>query len=262
MSIYSDLIEHIFFERHSAGDTVVPFEREDLRTAALTLKLELPKNLGDVIYSFRSRRPLPASILETQPEDKEWVIEGTGTSSYVFVLAPINRIVPRPNLATTKIPEATPEIVSLYALTDEQGLLAKLRYNRIIDLFLGIVAYSLQNHLKTTVRGVGGIEIDELYVGVDRHGRHYVAPVQAKAGSDQITAVQAKNDILYCREKFPNLICRPIAAQFVREDLIALFELTLGEDGIEVVDERHYQLVPSEEIRDSDLAAYKTRGVP
>ena len=39
------------------------------------------KNLGDVPYSFRYRNVLPNSILETQPEGKEWIIVGPGKVS-------------------------------------------------------------------------------------------------------------------------------------------------------------------------------------
>ena len=92
---------------------------------------------------------------------------------------PINRIVPNRELVTVKIPDATPEIIAKYALSDEQALLARVRYNRLIDIFLGVTTYSLQNHLRTTVKGVGQIEIDEIYLGIDRYGAHYVMPVQA-----------------------------------------------------------------------------------
>jgi len=42
----------------------------------------------------------------------------------------------------------------MYALGDEQALLAKLRYNRLLDIFTGVVCYSLQNHLRTNVPGM------------------------------------------------------------------------------------------------------------
>lgn len=51
-------------------------------------------------------------------------------------------------------------------MSDEQALLAKVRYSRLVDIFLGIAAYSLQNHLRTSVVGIGQIEMDELYVGI------------------------------------------------------------------------------------------------
>ena len=80
-------------------------------------------------------------------------------------------------MLATKIPDATPSIVEKYALDDEQALLTKLRYNRLIDIFTGVTCYSLQNHLRTTVPGIGQVETDEIYVGVDKLGRQFVFPV-------------------------------------------------------------------------------------
>ncbi|MBP6582396.1 MAG: hypothetical protein KA204_02820 [Chromatiaceae bacterium] len=174
-------------------------------------------------------------------------------------LVRINRILPNQELVAIKIPDATPEIVNAYALSDEQALLAIVRYNRLIDIFLGIAAYSLQNHLRTTVSSIGQVEIDEIYVAVDRNGRQYVLPVQAKGGSDQLSVVQTKQDIACCSEKYPSLICRAISAQFMANNLIALFELTVENDGVKVVDEKHYRLVPSDQIDDGDLRTYSQR---
>ena len=253
---YGALIEHVFLRRHSEGATEIPFVREDLVEAARELGILTPKNLGDVIYSMRYRTPLPDSVLETQPEGKEWTIVGTGTSRYSFKLVRVNRIFPNPTLMAIKIPDATPEIISSYALSDEQALLAKVRYNRLIDVFLGMPTYSLQSHLRTTVREVGQIEIDEIYVGIGRRGQQYVLPVQAKGGADQLAANQIKQDILYCRQKFPDLICRAISTQFMDDNLIALFELTLEHEEPRVVEERHYRLVPSDQISPEDLNSY------
>lgn len=260
---YAALVERVFFGAaygsYKAGATSLTFEREDLERAARELDIKLPKNLGDVVYSIRYRAPMPKTILATQPEGLEWIIEGAGRSLYRFALVPINRIMPNRELVTVKIPDATPEIITLYALSDEQALLAKVRYNRLIDIFLGVTTYSLQNHLRTTVRGVGQIEIDEIYVGIDRYGAHYVMPVQAKGGNDQLGSVQAKQDLACCAEKFPGLICRPIAAQFMDDDKIAMFELTLEGDQVKVVDEGHYKLVPGDQISADDLSAYRRR---
>lgn len=170
---YQALIETIFLASYRKGKDTIPFTREELLANADVLGIRLPKNPGDILYSFRYRNPLPPKILATQPPGKEWVIEGKGRARYEFHLVPINRIEPNPNLVTIKIPDATPEIIRVNSLSDEQALLAKVRYNRIIDTFLGITTYSLQNHLRTTVKGMGQIEIDEVYVGVDRHGCQY-----------------------------------------------------------------------------------------
>ncbi len=256
---YKALVRKIFLDRHKKAATVVPFERADLERAASTLKIDLPKNLGDVIYSIRYRTPMPEEVLATQPKGKQWIIEGTGRSQYAFKLVPINRIAPNASLVQIKIPDATPEIIATYALSDEQALLAKVRYNRLVDIFLGISVYSLQNHLRTTVKSIGQIEIDEIYVGVDRHGQQYVIPVQAKAGADQISVVQTRQDILCCQAKFPDLMCRSISAQFMADETIALFEFTLVDDQVKVVEERHYRLVPADQISPEDLKSYSRR---
>jgi hypothetical protein len=184
------------------------------------------------------------------------VIEGRGKSLYAFRLVAINRILPNPQLAPIKIPDATPEIVSAYALSDEQAVLAKVRYNRLLDIFLGVAAYSLQNHLRTTVSGLGQVEIDEIYVAIDKRGRQYVLPVQAKGGNDRLSTVQTRQDMACCEEKFPQLLCRAISVQFIKDDLIALFELSRFGDDIRITEERHYQLVPASQITREDLRAY------
>ncbi len=162
-------------------------------------------------------------------------------------------------MTETKVPDSTPGVIAKYALNDEQALLAKLRYNRLIDIFTGVACYSLQNHLRTTVPSVGQVETDEIYIGVDRRGAHYVFPVQAKGGHDKLGVVQIEQDFALCADKFPSLICRPIAAQFMGKDLIALFELEHGENGIAVTMEKHYRLVPPKEVTATDLDTYRNR---
>ncbi len=149
---YSQLIEHIFNENYRKNAQEVNFRREDLVSAAKELGIALPKNLGDVIYSFRYRIALPESIRKLAPDGLEWVIRSVGQAKYKFSLTSMPYIIPNPLLAQIKIPDATPGIITRYALNDEQALLAKLRYNRLIDIFSGVTCYSLQNHLRTTVR--------------------------------------------------------------------------------------------------------------
>lgn len=167
---YQALIERIFFAHFKQGDTEFEFMREELEEGAEALGFARVKNIGDVPYSFRYRNKLPDSILQTEPKQREWVIEGAGRGIYRFKLVKKTRVVPREDLITIDIPDATPELIRAYALDDEQALLAIVRYNRLIDTFLSLTTYSLQNHLRTTVEGIGQIEIDELYIGLDRHG--------------------------------------------------------------------------------------------
>ncbi len=254
---YSQLIEKIFEHRYKKKAQSFEFERIELEKAARDLDIVLPKNLGDVLYSFRSRTELPKSVRDKAADGKEWIIEGVAKSKYRFRQVSISRIVPREELVTIKVPDATPEIIEQRALGDEQALLAKVRYNRLVDLFLGVNAYSLQNHLRTTIgRGVQ-IEIDEIYVGIDRHGRQFVIPVQAKGGKDRQGVVQIQQDAAWCARAFPDLICRSVAVQFMAQRRIALLELTVQAESVKVIDEKHYQLVPFDQISAADLKSYR-----
>lgn len=255
---YNVIIEKIFFDNYKAGVTRFEFQRDDIKDAANALNIVIPDNVGDLIYFFRFRKDLPDSIQATHPEGRSWRIELAGHGVYRFVLGSANRIVPNPSFKRIKIPDATPELISGYALDDEQALLAVVRYNRLIDTFLGITTYSLQNHLRTTVKGMGQIEIDELYVGVDTHGCHYVIPVQAKGGNDKISVVQTTQDINACNEKFPGIACRAISVQFMDESVVAMFELTIQDEEIRIVEERHYLLVPNDQLDPAEIRAYRT----
>lgn len=253
---YQAIIARLFADNYSKGVTEFEFMRDDAAPIAISLKIKLPKNIGDIFYSFRYRNEFPETIRETAAEGFEWIIEGAGSGRYRFKQVRLSRIVPREELLTIKVPDATPEIITAYALGDEQALLAKVRYNRLVDVFLGITTFSLQNHLRTTVKKVGQIEIDEVYVGIDRHGRQFVVPVQAKGGNDKHGVVQTQQDILCCAEKFPNLICRAVSAQFMSEGRIAMFELAAQDGEIKVVDEKHYQLISAKNISTTDLQQY------
>lgn len=256
---YQAIMAEIFRRKHRKGLETLAFEREEVASVAKALDIELPKNIGDAIYSFKYRNPLPDSILETAPEGYEWILSGAGRAKYEFRLVKPAEIIPRSDRVVIKIPDATPEIIAAHALGDEQALLARVRYNRLIDIFLGITASSLQNHLRTTVKGIGQIEIDELYVGVDRNGAQYIVPVQAKGGKDKHGRQQTEQDIACCAEKFPELICRPVSAQFISGNKIAMFELIEQDGDIKVASEEHYELVPAAAIGPDDLALYRSR---
>ncbi|MDO7910009.1 endonuclease [Pseudomonas sp. 22-AL-CL-001] len=255
---YAAIIENIFFTHYKPGEHEFQFARSEIIIVAAHLEIALPKNIGDLIYSFRYRYDLPPSILETAPNGLEWIIEGSGQALYKFRLVKLNRIIPNESLITIKIPDSTPEIITAYALSDEQALLAKVRYNRLIDIFLGITAYSLQNHLRTNLKGIGQLEIDEVYVGVDRYGRQFVIPVQAKGGSDKHGVVQTHQDIAFSQKKYPNLLCRAVSAQFMSSDRIAMFEFAIQDGEVKVVEEKHYRLVPSASITSQDLFLYNS----
>jgi hypothetical protein len=256
---YSAIIEKIFLMKFRRGMREVEFERGEIEKVAKELKVKLPKNLGDLVYSFRYRAPLPESVRLTAGRGQAWIIRPAGKARYRFALVADRPLAPNENLTTTKVPDSTPGVIAKYALSDEQALLAKVRYNRLVDIFTGVACYSLQNHLRTTVSAMGQVETDEIYIGVDKKGVQYVIPVQAKGGKDKLSVVQIEQDMAVCAEKFPSLVCRPLGAQFMPNDIIALFEFESGDQGIGVASEKHYKLVPPEEVTEADLQAYRQR---
>lgn len=259
LNAYSAIILDIFNRYYTPGATDFEFTRQDIADSAARAEVKEPKNLGDVIYTFRYRKPLPKAILDTQPDRFYWLILGAGDAKYRFRLSRLCYIEPTRGLLVRKIPDATPEIIAQYALSDEQALLAKVRYNRLIDIFLGVTAYSLQNHLRTKIPNYGQIEIDELYVGVDSQGAQFIVPVQAKGGNDKLGVIQTIQDVTFCetQERYKHCVPRTVSAQFMDGDVIAMFELTFDGDDVSIVREKHYRLVGASEITPAELAVYK-----
>ncbi len=258
-NVYESVITRVFLGAWRSGHRAVDVSRRDIEKAAAELDLD-PKNVGDLVYTYRYRRQLPREIAEKCPRGHVWLIRGVGAAKYRFVAVTEEYafVRPRPRLAETRVPDGTPGVIAKYALDDEQALLANFRYNRLIDIFTGVASYSLQNHLRTQIPGIGQIETDEIYVGIDKQGAHYVFPVQAKAGRDTLSVVQIEQDFAMCAKKFPNSICRPIAAQFVSAKKMALFAFSLNSDGeAEILTEKHYILVSPAEITQAELEAYR-----
>lgn len=256
-SRYDQIIEYIFKAGYKKGNTEVPFERADIDKAADKLKLDRILNLGDLIYTYRYRKALPAAVAATAPKDHEWIIEGTGSAKYKFELTDMPWVIPQKGLTVVKVPNATPGIIDMYALNDEQALLAKVRYSRLIDVFTGLTTYSLQSHMRTQIEDLGQAETDEIYVGMDRGGAHYVIPVQAKGPSDKVGIVQIRQDFSIVESKFPDLIPLPIAAQSTSDDKIALFAFEKLGGKVSIKMEKHYSLVPPEDLSEEELASYK-----
>jgi hypothetical protein len=253
------IIEGLFYNHYTEGIVEIPFSRDEFSRMAEQLGVDLPKNLGDIIYSFRYRTELPDSINRTAPEGKHWIISPHGRGHYRFTLVNIPKIVPSTFLAEIKILDATPGVILKYSMNDEQALLARLRYNRLIDIFTGLTCYSLQSHLRTTVTNMGQVETDEIYIGVDKRGAQYIIPVQAKGRVDKIGVVQIDQDLAMCAQKFPPLICRPICSQLMEENLIALFEFEQTSEGVRILEEKHYRLVSPDELSPEEIQIYCNR---
>ena len=265
-SLAQRIIAKIFADHFKPGLRELAFRREDLIEAAETLGEPRPKNLGDIIYSLRYRIPLPDSVRNKAPKGSEWAIFPGGAAVYVIRAVPINLIEPRRGLRTIRLPDSTPGVIARYAMSDEQALLAKLRYNRLLDVFTGLACYHLQSHFRTSVTVTNPIdgnsspsqvETDDLYVGLDEHGAHYVLPVQAKGGTDALSVIQIWQDFRVAEQKFPDLLARPVAAQFISGGKIALFEFEEPNNEITIARERHYELIPPDQLTVEELRSYR-----
>ena len=239
---YKQVLSLVFHKYYKKGLHIIEFSQEDLVEQANISDISI-KNIADIKYSINNRTALPQSIIDTQPPGLEWVIRaGTGKGRLAFHLVPFSRISPKKDLALIEIPDATPDIVRDNMTGDEQSFLTIVRYNRLIDIFLGIVTYTLQNHLRTTVNN-SQIEIDEIYVGIDSEGKKYIIPVEAKGGGDKNGIVQLEQEINYCAQNYGEMTCRAVAVKFVNTTDVVMFELVVINNVVQIKQERHYRLI-------------------
>jgi hypothetical protein len=246
MSIYDRLVSEVFRRHDGANQDEFEFERDEM-AEILQEWGESVRNLGDVPYSYRGgRRVLPENVASTG----EWVIEGRGKGRYAFRRLSRSPYISVPlDLQVIDILDATPDIILRYGGEDEQGLLARVRYNRLVDIFLGITTYHLQGHVRAYIKDSGQVEIDDLYLGVDTDGNQYVIPIEAKTADEQLGVVQVTSLNAFARETFPDLILRPVAVKSWSDDSIFFmrFNETLDCDKTQVIQYRRYRLVSDEE---------------
>jgi hypothetical protein len=241
---YEQIIRDAFFRNWQEGCREFVFSRDEI--AGLSLGLS-PKNIGDIIYTYRYRRPLPDDILAAAPKGRTWIIEGAGDGLYRFRAVAASSFEPSVDAPIIILPDHTPEEVLEHGSTrDEQAVLATLHYNRILDLFMWCRLERKQSHWRTKVTGLGQIEIDDVYIGVDgKTGDEVVVTVQAKRDRDRVNAVQIMQDIRACRERDDGRVCRPVAVHYdslSRRLALMEFGETACGTSVNIVAERHYLL--------------------
>ncbi|MHB8147566.1 MAG: hypothetical protein ACYDGM_09965 [Vulcanimicrobiaceae bacterium] len=266
------IIRGLFEEYHTRASRSFDFDRSDITTIARRLRLSVPKNLGDNIYAIRhGREELPDDIKALAPKNKSWLLLPNGRGKYRFHAAARTFLPPDDSLEPTLIPDATPQILNRYDPGDEQAVLARILYSRLIDIFLGVAAYRMQSHLRTTIKHFkdSQIEIDEVYVGTEQSGAHFLIPVQAKgyAAKERISCVQLICDSYWCAEAFPNAVARVLAAKIIRKETvgrtkdimtIALIEAKIDHKyNVTKSRERHFKLVPSSLLSDAQVKRYR-----
>ena len=76
-TVYARIITQVFRNHHTSGCVEFTFDRSELEAAGRSLGIQ-PKNLGDLIYTFRYRQDLPPTVRRTAPEGKVWYIAPAG----------------------------------------------------------------------------------------------------------------------------------------------------------------------------------------
>ena len=89
---YLDIIKWVFRRNFKDGSTEVCFARSELAEAARDLGLDVPKNLGDIVYSIRYRTEMPAEINQLAPAGMTWALFPAGRSHYAFRPVAVNQI--------------------------------------------------------------------------------------------------------------------------------------------------------------------------
>lgn len=207
--LYDRVIIEMFRRVYKSNIDLLPFAKDKLVQVCQELDIVI-NNVPDIPYHYRTgRSDLPDEILNTG----NWVIEGAGKGKYAFIRLKRAPYIHVPDdLYVTEIPEATPDIVLKYGGMDEQAMLTRIRYNRLVDTFLSLTAYHLQGHVRSSVQDIGQVEVDDLYVGVDTAGEWYVIPIEAKSvgPKERLGVIQIRQMTLFARQHYGDLTLRPI----------------------------------------------------
>jgi hypothetical protein len=242
LKAYDRVVVRLFekLRADSPDSARVPFAKSDLVAAVEDLGLARSiLNIPDVVYTYRvGRSPLPDAVLK----HGSWTITGIGKSRYVFARLTRAPYIDIPaDLEVIPILDATPGIVLRYQKTDEQAVLARVRHNRLVDTFTGLTTYHLQGHFRTTVRSVGQVEIDDLYIGLNSDGESFILPVEGKAGSprERIGVVQITQMVKFARQNFRGLPIRPIGIKVMPDDTLVFLEFNDENDSNRVATKRY-----------------------
>ncbi len=246
---YASAIEDVFFAHYSEGTEFIEFQRgellESLRRNNLTVS-----NLPDLVYMYRSRRPLPQRILATG----NWAIDNIGRGWYGFL-----KLKNKPHfsidfneIAPIDIYNAIPDLVEGYLRDDEQSLLTRVLYNRLVDIYTSMTCFLVQNHYRSTVearRGRTEVEVDALYTGVNTQGELCAIPIEAKSAGDteMLGRVQLSNMAKLIRQdpKFAGMRRCLLAIKTLNDGTIGMvrFNDAVDPDDFGIITPVRYRLV-------------------
>lgn len=223
--VYVPILLRIFEEKFREGDIIVDFTLDDIRAAALALKIS-SRNVADVVYRMRARTVLPKAIL-----DKGfYILRATGRGKYRLEVAE-NTIFTLPTPEIQEALDLTPLPVRRLlpknvAEIDEQGLLTMVSYCQLLDHFTGLKVYRLRSHVRKSVADIGQAELDEIDVGVAlrEDDKPVIFPIEAKAVDEPVNRVQIAAMVIFCEQYFAGYEIRTLAIKLDYDSLIHFLE--------------------------------------
>ncbi|MCC7206012.1 MAG: hypothetical protein IT323_01810 [Anaerolineae bacterium] len=242
---YDRIIESVFHTLVASSpqsEDVFSFTLDDVTSAAQRLGIAL-RNRPDVVYTYRTgRASLPQSILGAG----HWAIQAGRKGYYQFVRLSRSPYVDIPaDLAIIRLLDSTPQLVLKFQGADEQAVLARIRYNRLVDIFTSLTAYHIQGHFRTALSQSGQVEIDDLYMGLDAGGKAYVVPIEAKSAGtrERLGVVQVTQLVQFAHRRFPGLPVRPVGVKVLDGSYVFLeFNETENMNDVATTAYRRYEL--------------------
>jgi hypothetical protein len=123
----------------------------------------------------------------------------------------------------------------------------RVLYNRLIDIFTGLTCFHIQNHYRGFVEGMGEVELDPLYVGIDKTGKLYILPIEAKsqAENEMIGRVQISQMAKLVRQDFADLDRRILAIKYLKDGTIVIIEFDdqVEPDDFKIVSVSRFRLI-------------------
>ena len=238
------LVEQLFHQGYREGVQRIPFYTKDLGALSQPLGGASIEEIESILEGFENKsNRLPASIRRTQPAGAKWFVCKITEETFEFRLLPIIDTTPRSGLGTTDILDATPNIVTDNIVSTRHLLSVTIRYNRLVDSFLGIDTHLFKSYSGTSTEDTSDPKIDDLYLGTDEAGKDYAVPVLVETANQKIHRQQIDSSFALCRKILPNLACVAVVARFFGNSNIALLKFK-QQDGTAVIsEERHYRLM-------------------
>ena len=241
---YDEVILKLFKRHYPPGLKRLVFEKDEIEDVCQELNIKV-RNIPDIPYTYRVRRDLPKEISDTG----HWAIQSAGKSAYALILLenPPRFDIQFQDYEPISIYNAIPEIVDGFLRRDEQSLLTKLLYNRLIDIFCGLTCFHIQNHYRSFVESIGEVELDAVYVGVNKSGNLFVIPIEAKsqADNDMLGRIQISQMAQLVRQDFPESTYRILAVKELSDKTIGIVEFNDKDnpDEIKILSVSRYKLI-------------------